>query len=59
MTKGLIIDRSEAQKAARVETLRAELAGLGYAVVRKDDVTSLREALMRLAEQLPASLTMG
>jgi hypothetical protein len=49
-----VVDRSEAQKVARVEALRAELAELGYVIVRKDDVTWLRRALKRLAEQLPA-----
>jgi hypothetical protein len=33
MTTEIIIDRNEAQKAARVDTLRAELKALGYSVV--------------------------
>jgi hypothetical protein len=33
MTLSKIIDRSEAQKAARVAALRAELFELGYSVV--------------------------
>jgi hypothetical protein len=33
MTLSKIIDRSSEQKAARVDTLRAELKALGYSVV--------------------------
>ena len=30
-----VIDRSDAQKTVRIEEMRAELAELGYAVIRK------------------------
>lgn len=40
MTDDPVIDRSEAQKAARVEQLRAELAELGYDLVRKENWNS-------------------
>ncbi|WP_439399111.1 hypothetical protein ACRQ5Q_17055 [Bradyrhizobium sp. PMVTL-01] len=50
MTDDPIIDRSEAQKTARVEQLRAELAELGYSIIRKGDMTTMNHLAKAQAE---------
>lgn len=53
MTENLIIDRSEKQKLARIDSLRQELKPLGYTVV----LTSYLAALTIQAKRLQAKET--
>lgn len=48
MTENLIIERSEDQKIARVNALRAELERLGYSVVLTTHLAALRYQAKRL-----------
>lgn len=44
----IIIERSDAQKAARIDALRAELKGLGYSVVLTTYLAALAYQAKRL-----------
>ena len=44
----IVIDRSESQKAARIDALRAELKGLGYSVVLTTYLAALAYQAKRL-----------
>lgn len=48
MNSDIIIDQSAAQKAARVDTLRAELKALGYSVVLTTYLAALAFQAKRL-----------
>lgn len=41
MTENLIIERSEDQKIARVNALRAELRGMGYSIIPTEALAAL------------------
>jgi hypothetical protein len=43
----ILIDRTPAEKAIRVESLRVELLGLGYEVVSTDWLRRLDEAIQK------------
>jgi len=44
----IIIDRNDKQKAARVDSLREELKGMGYSVVRSSYLSALMFQAKRL-----------